>query len=111
MKSVPSPVRGPVRLALAAALAITAGCGESPKTAAPPPVPVKVTAVIERDIPVYREWLATTIGLVTAQIRPKVNGYLTTQDYAEGTFVKEGALLFTIDPRQYQNALDQSKGK
>src|SRR5262245_22077869 len=111
MKSAQSPIRGPVRFALVAASALSAGCTDSPKAAAPPPVPVKVTPVIERDVPVYREWLATTVGLVTAQIRPKVNGYLTTQDYAEGTLVKDGALLFTIDPRQYQNALDQSKGK
>ena len=111
MRNAQSLVRSLGHVALMAALSVTAACQESPKAAAPPPVPVKVTPVIERDVPVFREWLATTIGLVTAQIRPKVNGYLTTQDYAEGTFVKEGALLFTIDPRQYQNALDQSKGK
>jgi membrane fusion protein (multidrug efflux system) len=76
-----------------------------------PAPPVKVAAVIERDVPIYKEWLATTVGIVSAQIRPKVNGYLITQDYLEGTLVKEGALLFTIDPRQYQNAVDQAKGK
>jgi membrane fusion protein (multidrug efflux system) len=74
-------------------------------------VAVKVTPVIQRDVPLYREWLATTVGVVTAQIRPKVNGYLVTQDYQEGRLVKEGDLLFTIDARRYQNALDQAKGK
>ena len=103
-------VRSLGRLTLVVAIAVTAGCREAPKTAAPV-VPVKVTTVIERDVPIYREWLTTTVGLVTAQIRPKVNGYILTQDYAEGTLVKEGALLFTIDPRQYQNASDQARGK
>ncbi len=97
-------------LLIAAILLASTGCREAPK-AAPPAVPVKIAPVIERDVPIYREWLATTVGLVTAQIRPKVNGYVLTQNYQEGAMVKEGALLFTIDPRQYQNAFDQAKGK
>lgn len=107
----PETLIGLARLLLAAAVAVSAGCRDAPKITAPPPPPVKVTPVVERDVPIYREWLATTVGLVTAQIRPKVNGYLTTQDYQEGTLVKAGDLLFTIDPRQYQNAVDQAQGK
>lgn len=99
---------GPV--VVAALLLVSTSCKESPTATMPAP-PVKVAAVIERDVPIYKEWLATTVGIVSAQIRPKVNGYLITQDYLEGTLVKEGALLFTIDPRQYQNAVDQAKGK
>ncbi len=102
--------RGAGPLLVAALLLASTSCKESPR-AAPSAVPVKVAPVIERDVPIYKEWLATTVGLVTAQIRPKVNGYLLTQDYQEGAMVKEGALLFTIDPRQYQNAVDQAKGK
>jgi membrane fusion protein (multidrug efflux system) len=94
-----------------AASCLLGACKGSPPGAAPPPVAVKVAPVIERDIPIYKEWLATTVGLDTAQIRPKVNGYILTQNYQEGAVVKEGALLFTIDPRQYQNAADQAKGK
>ncbi len=67
--------------------------------------------MIERNVPVYREWIGTTVGYVTAQIRPRVTGYLMSQDYREGTLVKAGDLLFTIDPRPYQNSLDQAKGK
>jgi membrane fusion protein (multidrug efflux system) len=95
---------------LVAATLLLAGCREAPR-AVPQAVPVKIAPVIERDVPIYKEWLATTVGLVTAQIRPKVNGYVLTQDYQEGAVVKEGALLFTIDPRQYQNAFDQARGK
>src|SRR5262249_56297373 len=92
------------------AAAISTACREGPKTAAAP-IPVKVTPVVQRDVPVYREWIGSTVGYVTAQIRPKVSGYLVSQDYLEGRVVKTGDLLFRIDPRQYQNALDQAKGK
>ena len=98
-------------LLLSAAVALIAGCGEGPKTGAPPPEPVKVATAIERDVPIYREWIGTTVGYVTAQIRPKVSGYLASQNYREGRPVKAGDLLFRIDPRQYQNAFDQAKGK
>ena len=86
------------------------GCRDAPKTSGAP-IPVNVTAVVQRDVPIYREWIGSTVGYVTAQIRPKVNGYLISQDYKEGLPVKTGDLLFKIDPRQYQNAADQAKGK
>jgi RND family efflux transporter MFP subunit len=96
-------------LLTAMAVVLVPGCTEKPKPAGP--IPVKVTTVIQRDVPIYREWLGTTVGYVTAQIRPKVSGYLVSQDYKEGFPVKTGDLLFRIDPRQYQNAFDQSTGK
>lgn len=96
---------------MAAAALISSGCGEKPKPTAGAPVPVKVTPVVQRDVPIYREWIGTTVGYVTAQIRPRVSGYLLSQDYREGRPVKTGDLLFRIDPRQYQNALDQARGK
>ena len=96
---------------LTAALLVSTGCRETPKPTAAAPVPVKVTPVIQRDVPIYREWIGTTVGYVTAQIRPRVSGYLVSQDYREGMPVKTGDLLFRIDPRQYQNAFDQARGK
>jgi len=98
-------------LLTAAAVLVPAGCRETPKPTAAAPVPVKVTPVIQRDVPIYREWIGTTVGYVTAQIRPRVSGYLVSQDYREGMPVKAGDLLFRIDPRQYQNAFDQARGK
>jgi membrane fusion protein (multidrug efflux system) len=98
-------------LLMTTTLALGAGCRDAPKAATPPPQPVQVTAVVERDVPIYGEWIGTTVGYVTAQIRPKVNGYLTSQDYQEGTLVKANDVLFHIDPRQYQNALDSAAGK
>jgi RND family efflux transporter MFP subunit len=99
-------------LILAAVAASTdAGCNRAPKATATPPPQVEVATVVERDTPIYREWTGTTVGYVTAQIRPRVTGYLLAQNYREGTVVKAGDLLFTIDPRPYQNSLDQARGK
>src|ERR1041385_3461025 len=66
--------------------------------AAPPP-DVMVAVVEQRDIPNSREWIGTLDGLVNAAIKAQVTGYLLTQNYAEGTFVRKGQLLFEIDPR------------
>jgi len=86
-----------------------AGCSEK-KTAAPPPPPeVEVVAVIQRDVPIYREWVATLDGSVNATILAQVQGYLVKQNYKEGDFVKKGAALFEIDPRPFQASLDETK--
>jgi len=88
------------------------GCGRiSAGAAEPTPPEVKVVAVEQKDIPIYREWIGTLDGLVNAAIRSQVTGYLLTQDYAEGSFVRKGQLLFQIDPRPLQAAADQAKGQ
>jgi membrane fusion protein (multidrug efflux system) len=86
------------------------GCGKSapPK---PPPPDVQVIQVEQKDVPVWSEWIGTLDGLVNAQIKPQVTGYLLRQTYTDGDFVKKGQLLFEIDPRTFQAALDQAKGK
>ena len=98
-------------LLVAAFAAFSAGCKEAPKTTARPPEPVKVIPVVQKDVPIYSDWVGTTVGYVTAQIRARVSGYLISQNYKEGTVVKAGALLFQIDPRQYQNSVNQSKAQ
>jgi len=78
----------------------------------PPPasVPdVQVVEVIQRDEPIYSEWIGTLDGFVNAEIHPKIEGYLMKQAYKEGTLVKQGETLFQIDPRQFQAAVDQAK--
>src|SRR6202051_1188732 len=87
-------------------------CGRSSAGGAEPTAPeVEVVTVEQRDIPVYREWIGTLDGMVNAAIRPQVTGYLLTQDYSEGSFVKKGQLLFQIDPRPLQAAADQARGQ
>src|SRR6185437_12934533 len=60
---------------------------------------------------IHREWIGTLDGMVNAAIKAQVTGYLSTQNYREGSFVRKGQLLFEIDPRPFQAALDQAKGQ
>jgi RND family efflux transporter MFP subunit len=77
----------------------------------PPPPPVEVVAVEQKNVPVYREWIGTLDGLVNAAIKAEVTGYLLSQDYKEGSFVRKGQLLFEIDPRPFDAALAQAEGQ
>jgi membrane fusion protein (multidrug efflux system) len=98
-----------VAAACLAALLLT-GCGEK-KTAAPTAPSVEVANVVVKDVPIVREWVGTTDGLVNAKINAQVQGYLIKQNYKEGSFVKKGQVLFEIDPRPFQAALEQAKGE
>jgi membrane fusion protein (multidrug efflux system) len=72
---------------------------------------VEVVQVQQQDVSVYSEWIGTTDGMVNAEIRAQVSGYLLKQDYHEGSFVRKGQLLFEIDPRPLQAVVDQAKGE
>lgn len=93
--------------------ALAAGCSETSKAAkAPPPPPtVEVITVTQKDVPIYKEWVGTLDGMVNATIRAQVQGYLIKQDYRDGDLVKKGQLLFKIDPRTFQAALEQAEGQ
>jgi len=71
---------------------------------------VTVTNVIQENVPIYSNWVGTTEGFVNALIHPKVSGYILKQAYKDGDHVRAGQLLFQIDPREYQAALDQALG-
>ena len=87
------------------------GCdGSQPDAAAPPPA-VVVTEVIQKDVPIYGNWVGTAQGFVNAQIRAQVTGYLLKQHYREGSLVRAGDLLFEIDPRQFRAALARARGQ
>lgn len=86
-----------------------AGCKKEEKPSPPPPV-VEVMEVIQKDVPIQHEWVGTTDGMVNATIRAQVTGYLIRQNYKEGDTVKKGQVLFEIDPRPFQAAMDQAKG-
>ncbi len=97
---------------IVAIVLITIGRENSTAAAAPPPPPeVQVATVEQRDLPVRHEWIGTLNGLVNAAINAEVTGYLLRQDYAEGSFVHRGQLLFEIDPRPFQAAVDQAAGQ
>jgi len=79
-------------------------------TAATPPE-VLVAEVVQRDVPVIREWVGTLNGIQNAQVRARETGYLQNIAYQQGGYVKKGDLLFEIDPRPFIAALDQAKGQ
>jgi len=80
----------------------------APSGAAPD---VEVVQVEQKDVPIFGEWIGTLDGFTNADVRAQVTGYLLRQGYQEGAFVKKGQLLFEIDPRPFQAALDQAQGQ
>jgi len=96
-------------LCAAAAVAAVAGCGKKAPPPPPPPPVVVVAPVIQKDVPVYGEWIGTTAGDINAQIRPQITGYLLRRIYDEGSFVRPGQPLFEIDPRQIRAQLQQAE--
>ena len=97
-------------LLILAILAGAAGCARTSGAVSAPPLEVQVVNVEQRDVPIYKEWIGTLDGVVNADIKAEVSGYLIKQSYTEGSFVEKGQLLFQIDPRPFQAALDQAQG-
>ena len=96
---------------LIAALA-TSSCGRKQNAnAAPPPLPVGVVTVQQQNVPIFGEWVASLDGYVNANIQPQVSGYLIRQNYREGSLVHKGDVLFEIDPRPFEAALEQAQGQ
>src|ERR1700745_4494004 len=112
MDSLPRGAASRLALALVLATAVLAvGCG---KTIAAPAVPVpevEVVSVVQKDVPIFSEWVATLDGYVNAQIQPQVTGYIIRQSYKEGSFVRKGQILFQIDPRPFQAVLEQANAQ
>src|SRR5262245_39391555 len=86
------------------------GCKDKPRTNSQSPPTVEVVTVTQADVPIYHEWIGVLDGLVNAQIRAQVTGYLLTQNYREDDLIKKDDLLFEIDPRPFKAALDQANG-
>jgi RND family efflux transporter MFP subunit len=103
--------RGPLSFAAAFATLAFLFTGCEKREVAPPPGPpdVQVVQVAEQTVPNFQEWVAQLNGSVNADITPKVQGYLLTQNYQNGFFVKKGQLLFELDPRQYEAAVEKAK--
>jgi membrane fusion protein (multidrug efflux system) len=91
-------------------LGTSTACSRKTAQIAPPPAEVLVATVTAQDVPVVHEGVATLEGFSTANINAQVQGYLISRDYKEGNQIKKGDLLFQIDPRPFQAALDQARG-
>jgi RND family efflux transporter MFP subunit len=107
----PIPTFRGAALIVACVVMLATGCGKKEAVVAAAPPEVEVAAVVQQDVPLYSECIATLDGYVNAQIQPQVTGYLTKQNYQEGTVVHEGDVLFEIDPRPFEAALQQIKGQ
>jgi len=93
---------------------LLAGCGASVSASSPSPRPVMKVTVVKvepANVPLTGEWVGTLDGYVNAQLQPQASGYLIRQDYREGTQVKKGQVLFEIDPRPFEAALEQAQGQ
>jgi membrane fusion protein (multidrug efflux system) len=91
-------------------LGMLAGCSSKEEKPAPPPPGVTITPVIQKAVPIHQEWVGTMVGNVDAEIRPKVEGYLLTRLYVEGSFVGKGQPMFQLDKRQAEAAVEQATG-
>ena len=91
-------------------LFLAAGVGCSKKEAPPPPPPeVQVAEVIQKDVPIYVELVGATLGSEDVEIRSRVEGYLVSINFTEGSLVRKGQLLYKIDPQPFLVAIDQAK--
>ena len=94
------------------AVSVTLTSCEKPKSEAETAPPeVLVTDVIQKEVPVIREWVGTLNGVQNAEVRAREVGYLQTIAYQQGGYVKKGDLLFEIDPRPFEAALAQANGQ
>jgi membrane fusion protein, multidrug efflux system len=92
-------------------LAFTGACSSEKEKPVPPPPGVAVTPVVQKDVPIYQEWVGTMVGNIDADIRPKVEGFLLSRLYTEGSYVKKGQGMFRLDARQSQASVEQAKGQ
>jgi RND family efflux transporter MFP subunit len=92
-------------------LALVSHAGAKASVKAVPSPMVEVATVEQRDVPVHGEWVGTLSGQVNADVKAQVTGYLLSRNYQEGSYVRRGQLLFEIDPRPFQAALDQAKAQ
>jgi membrane fusion protein (multidrug efflux system) len=112
MTFFPNPIRNFAGVFFVCLLLVSVeGCSSSKAAPDPPPTIVQVATVVQQDTPIYSEWVAVLDGYVNAQIQPHVSGYIIKQNYKEGSVVRKGDILFEIDPRPFQAALDQARAQ
>jgi RND family efflux transporter MFP subunit len=110
-RSLPCSAAGLILALLLATVSSAVGCGKTNAAPAIPTPEVEVATIVQKDVPIFSEWVATLDGYVNAQIQPQVTGYIIRQSYKEGSFVRKGQILFQIDPRPFQAVLDQANAQ
>jgi membrane fusion protein, multidrug efflux system len=97
--------------ALSVLTAFSACEKRAPEAMSAGPPEVLITEVVQKEVPVFRQWVGTVNGIQNAEVRARTEGYLTTISYQQGGYVKQGDVLFLIDSRPFIAALDQAKGQ
>lgn len=110
MSSKPNPRRAFLGV-LVAGLTFIVACSSEKDKPAPPPPGVTVMSVVQKDVPIYQEWVGTMVGNIDADIRPKVEGFLLSRLYTEGSYVKKGQGMFRLDARQGQASVEQAQAE
>src|SRR5690348_12738272 len=87
------------------------GCGKKNEAVTLPPAKVNVIKAIEEDVPLYEEFVAQVYGQADVDIRARVEGWVTSVNFKEGSAVKKGDLLYIIDDVQYQTRVDREAGE
>src|SRR5689334_832380 len=104
------PTHASIRLSMTLLALALAGCGQGQKqAAAPPPPAVTVAKPVQRTIVDQDEYVGRFVAIDMVEVRARVSGYLDSVNFTDGQIVKQGDLLFTIDKRPFENALDQAK--
>lgn len=93
----------------AAVATLVASCGEQQKAGGPPPPAVTVAQPVKQTVSDYDEYVGRFAAINSVEVRARVSGYLDSVDFKDGQMVKQGDLLFTVDKRPFQNALDQAR--
>jgi membrane fusion protein (multidrug efflux system) len=96
--------------AISAFVALTS-CEKPKSSVQTGPPEVLVTDVVQKEVPVIRQWVGTLNGSENAEVKARTTGYLQKHAYQEGGYVKKGDLLFEIDPRPFMATLAQAKGQ
>jgi membrane fusion protein (multidrug efflux system) len=102
-------IRNPILFLCGVLLLAASACSKEAPPAAPPPPEVLVTEPIQRDVPVYMELVGQAIGFQDVEIRARVEGFLETVAFTEGSLVRKGQLLYKIDPKPLQAILANAK--
>jgi membrane fusion protein, multidrug efflux system len=111
MKLLLSDVSQQKKVALLLLAYLFMGCSKEKEAATAPVLEIQVSKVIQRDVPIYREFVGQVYGQSDIEIRTRVDGWITALSFKEGGSVKKGQLLYTIDPIQYQTKVDQARGQ
>src|ERR671912_962360 len=106
MKSLETTVRPGTKIFLLSVLLIT-GCSSKKEQVVAPPVKVNVVKAVVNDVPLYEDFVAQVYGQSDVDIRTRVEGWVTSVNFKEGSAIKKGALLYVIDDIEYKNRVDR----